>query len=433
MKNHFLSLSAALAALMLTFASCSGSGDKDNTLTTLAGYLDWLKTNAQSNTQYTFNVSADETIAPSTLYYEDKSNVALTLIATDTERTISLSENATMFTVGSGVTLTLGNNVTLKGRIRPYELVQVNRGGTLVMEMRSRVIDNIYGRGVAVNGSFTMNGGEISGNDRGVTVGNGTFTMNGGEISGNGGGVTVSNGTFTMNGGEISGNIVLPGNTDGGGVTVTNNSTFTMNDGEISGNVAFNGGGVTIARDSTLTMNGGEISGNVASNGGGVYFDYARCTFTMNSGKISGNLASSVVGRGEGFGGGVGFDLYASDSTFTMNGGEISNNTAMDGGGVGLGSNKSFTMNGGEISNNTAMVEGGGVYSAGTFRIVNGTIYGSNETTASLRNSANSSGAALHSSSTGAQYGTFNGIIWNSNGNLSTSNNTIRVVNGVLQ
>jgi autotransporter-associated beta strand protein len=40
--------------------------------------------------------------------------------------------------------------------------------------------------------------------------GNGTFMMNGGEISGNtssyGGGVYVNDGTFTMNGGEISGN-----------------------------------------------------------------------------------------------------------------------------------------------------------------------------------------------------------------------------------
>jgi len=84
---------------------------------------------------------------------------------------------------------------------------------------------------------------------------------------------------------------------------------------------------------------------------------------------------------------------------------------------------------------------GGGVWVKphGVFRITNGIIYGKNETDVSLRNNAES-GAALsfhfEDSTTvlgTAQYGTFNGDTWISNGNLYATDNTIRVVNGVLQ
>jgi parallel beta-helix repeat protein/predicted outer membrane repeat protein len=84
----------------------------------------------------------------------------------------------------------------------------------------------------------------------------GTFTMSGGEISGNtasyyGGGVYVS-GTFTMSGGEISGNTAS--STSGGGVYVY--GTFTMSGGEISGNTASGsggyGGGVCVSSSGTF-------------------------------------------------------------------------------------------------------------------------------------------------------------------------------------
>jgi hypothetical protein len=58
-----------------------------------------------------------------------------------------------------------------------------------------------------------------------------------------------------------------------------------------------------------------------------------------------------------------------------------------------------------------------------------GVIYGSDEADTNLRNNA-SSGAALYIK---AQYGTFSGTTWNSSGDLDTTNDTIRVVNGVLQ
>jgi hypothetical protein len=123
------------------------------------------------------------------------------------------------------------------------------------------------------NGSFTMEGGEISGNTRGVYIHNGSLTMSGGKIAGNtgfdGGGVYVGYiGRFTMGGGEISGNTASGGNS-GGGVYVGYSGSFTMNGGEISGNTSNFGNGVSVGSNGAFTMSGGKISGNTAFGGGG--------------------------------------------------------------------------------------------------------------------------------------------------------------------
>jgi hypothetical protein len=111
----------------------------------------------------------------------------------------------------------------------------------------------MYPYNVAASGTFTMEGGEISGNSAsssggGVYVGyDGTFTMEGGEISGNsasasssssyGGGVYVTTGTFTMEEGEISGNSASASSSSsyGGGVYVTTGISFTKTGGTIYG------------------------------------------------------------------------------------------------------------------------------------------------------------------------------------------------------
>jgi uncharacterized repeat protein (TIGR02543 family) len=313
--------------------------------------LDWLDSNAESGGVYTITASADETIAPRILSYSNKT-VSIILVGGNTERRISVSPNGSVFTVESGVTLSLGNNLTLQGRSsNTTSLVKVNSGGTLVMEIGSKITGNTsssYGGGVAVSsgGTFTMSGGEISNNSSysggGVYMaGSGTFTMSGGAISSNtsyrGGGVYVdSSGTFRMSGGEISNN---SSSSSGGGVAVSSDGTFTMNDGEISGNTSSSssGGGVYVA--GTFTMNDGEISGNRASSssgGGGVY---VVGTFTMNDGEISGNRASS-------YGGGV---YVAGSGTFTMSGGAISSNTSYRGGGVYVASSAAFIKQSGGI------------------------------------------------------------------------------------
>jgi len=358
----------------------------------LTAKLVWVLRNAQSNGDYTIELGGDETLSAQTLAFDGKTNITLRFTGGESERTITLKGNGSLFTVASGVNLVLGRGITLRGHDgrNNTALVIVNQGANLIMNEGSKITGNscssYYGGVYVRGGTFTMNGGEISDNKDfgdlhhggGVTLYNkGTFTMNGGTISGNtNGGVWVSGGgTFTMNGGEITGNTysgVNIGNPD----DYTDVGTFIMNEGKISGNTSsyIGGGGVYMSKG-TFTMSGGEISGNTASgtryesgDGGGVYMrGVSPSTFTMSGGTISGNTAGN--------GGGV--YVYGRFSpgggTFTMNGGEISGNTASDGGGVYA--DGPFTMNKGEISGNTASRSGGGVYG---WRInkTGGTIYG---------------------------------------------------------
>jgi len=230
-----------------------------------------------------------------------------------------------------------------------------NYNGTFAMN-GGEISGNISGDGGGVynyNGTFTMKGGKISDNTGcGVYNYNGTFTMKDGKISDNtGGGVyNYSGATFTMTGGEISGNTA---GYNGAGVHNYYGSEFNMTAGLISKNISSgNGAGVNNYEGSTFTMTGGEISGNITeyNSGGGVNNIYSS-TFTMTGGKISGNTAIN------GSGGGV-QNNYS--SKFNMNGGVINgNNKATFGGGVyNIGE---FEMNGGEISENIATRSGGGV------------------------------------------------------------------------
>jgi hypothetical protein len=221
---------------------------------------------------------------------------------------------------------------------------------------------------------------------RGVAVtANSTFTMNGGEISGNssydGGGVYMADGaTFTMNKGEISGNSAF-GHFRGGGVLV-DGATFTMNGGEISGNYAYKGGGVYVKNGATFTMNKGVISGNSfsADGGGGVYLwdSNSNTTFTMNGGEISGNFAVPFENETPMFWGG-GVYITGVNATFTMNNGVISGNHSVTYGGGVCMYNGTLIMKGGVISGNSAVSSGGGINLYGSpirFEKTGGTIYG---------------------------------------------------------
>jgi len=362
----------------------------------------WLTANVQNNGKYSIEIADDESITPMTLSFSGKNNISITIIGIGSNPvTFSLTGNGSMFTVESGITLILGDMLALRGGI------QVNSGGRLIMNNGSST-GRVY---VGKNGTFTMNGGEISGNNAsnggGVYVA-GTFIMNDGKISGNtsstssyGGGVYVE-GTFTMNGGEISGNTAsssmlynmadnvrtYPGGA--GGVYVA--GVFTMTGGKISGNASrpysnvyptAYAGGVYV--NGSFTMKGGEISGNSASNGGGVYVNNGR-TFTMEGGTISGNTASNGAGVDvDGSFTLIGGEISANQNgidvqgTFTMKGGKIygNGNKNTRGGGVCVNKSGTFTMERGEIFGNTAAV-GGGVCVKGTtvFNKTGGTIYG---------------------------------------------------------
>jgi fibronectin type 3 domain-containing protein len=252
----------------------------------LTSALSYLSTNAQTGHEYFIVLGANESVSGKTMSYSGKT-VGITLMGNGTERIISLGTDTALFIVGTGVTLTLDDNVTFFGRgSNTSSLVSVS--GTLVMNEGSKITGNIsssYGGGVYVNGgNFTMNGGTISGNSTssyyggGVYVNGGYFTMNGGTISGNsdsyyGGGVYVNAGTFTMDGGTISGNSA---SYYGGGVYV-NAGTFIMRGGTINGNTASS----SIGSGGGVYVNSGifrKISGVDGSNSGIIYGSEASGT-----------------------------------------------------------------------------------------------------------------------------------------------------------
>jgi len=382
-------------------------------INTLNEYLSWLSTNVVSNKNYTYEIKANESISSTKiLYYSGKTNITINLNGGSTEKIISLSSAGVgaMFSIESGVTLILDNNITLQGRTNTTSLVKVNIGGNLIMNVGAKISDNLFcdstnigGGGVHVNGgTFIMNGGELSNNS----------IRSAGRINNNasGGGIYISNGTFTMNDGLIVGNNAENRssytNSYGGGIYV-DGGTFTLNDGKIYSNYVKNtdgncksyGGGVYVG-NATFIMNGGEIKNNSAENtyysdgfGGGVYVGSG--IFTMYDGIISNNRAenNNVTDNSfsvNSYGGGV----YVSSGTFNLIDGAITNNTTYirsksnnsytNGGGVYLDTGE-VNMEGGKINENWAnkdnytgrLATGGGVYiNNGTFTMNNGEIIG---------------------------------------------------------
>ncbi len=185
-KSVFVCSIATVFGLLL--ASCAGSNaiksaPSIDAVTGLNNKLIWLKANAVTGSEYVIELSADDAISSGlfskgTLYYKDKSNITITIRGVGENRTIfQKSPGDQMFDVGSGVTLVLDNNITLRGSREAdstlgshNKLVGVSSGGTLVMNEGAAIVGNVNNMGsggaVAVSGggAFIMNGGVISGN-----------------------------------------------------------------------------------------------------------------------------------------------------------------------------------------------------------------------------------------------------------------------------
>jgi hypothetical protein len=116
----------------------------------LAESLAWINGIAAEGGVYVITIGADESLAPTTIFPGGK-NVSITLQGDAMERTVSLSTIGSLFEVGRGVTLTLGNNVTLQGRAdNTVPLVLINSGGTLVMKAGSKISGNTSSSGGGV-------------------------------------------------------------------------------------------------------------------------------------------------------------------------------------------------------------------------------------------------------------------------------------------
>ena len=226
-------------------------------------------------------------------------------------------------------------------------IIKAANGGTIVLNSGAILQNNKaaqFGSGILANNrvNITMEDGAIIRNNTnrnyelggGILIGNSsTFTMNGGEISGNtangGGGVAIIGSTMVMNNGTISNNstyrtsgqgsygagvyVADYANSSGGDTLFTATpASFEMNGGKITENKALDyGGGVFLYDATNVTISGGTISENKASQGGGVYL-WPTSAAKQTDGSIENNVANA--------GGGV------CGGTYTMTGGVIKDN-----------------------------------------------------------------------------------------------------------
>jgi hypothetical protein len=210
MKSKRLVFLACLAVILGMFCACEDDekAPEDGEIivpgNTLAEKIDWVSKHGRGigHVSYILEVSSDEYIggfSVSAIY-----PTTVKLIGIGGVRTIERfgSNNGNILISNFSNTLILDENIVLKGFSISIDY------GNLIMNNGSKITGS-SNRGVDIvrGGTFTMNGGEISGNTAdegggGVYMLAGTFTMNGGTISGNtafgGGGVCILGGTFTV-------------------------------------------------------------------------------------------------------------------------------------------------------------------------------------------------------------------------------------------
>ena len=301
----------------------------------------------------------------------------------------------TLFVIEDGAEFTIDGDLTLLANKDGNDLIKCHGKFTLengTLDFADFKISggcgivSVWGK----NAEFTMEGGRIQNADinacsAGVRVcGGGSFTMNGGTISG------------IKAGGSYESGAVLVFACDNSSSLGEGTASFTMNDGIIENNSGYRGAGVfVIGREfknrASMTMNGGKIRNNTCQGfsdaqgaGAGVYVQQ-NAEFTMNDGEISGNIVDMGEGGGicvacgwESVAGTPGWNINLFSryypAAFTMNGGTIRNNQAKMntdqgdngcGGGIYVASHR-VTLNGGVIENNTAEKQGGGVYVGAT-------------------------------------------------------------------
>lgn len=288
-------------------------------------------------------------------------------------------------------------------------IIKAASGGTIELKSGAILENNKaaqFGSGIlAINGvEITMEDGAVIRNNTnrnyelggGILLGNGsTFTMNGGEISGNtangGGGVAIIGSTMVMNGGTISNNSTYKtsgqgsygagvyvadyANASGGNILFKPKpASFEMNGGKITGNTALDYGGGILTfpqQGEKITINinkNGEISENQVTkgSGGAIAAFFGVTELNVNGGTLTKNSAKN-------YGGGV----FLYDATnVTISGGTISENKASQGGGVYLWPTSAANQTGGSIENNVANA-GGGVC-GGTYTMTGGVIKDNN-------------------------------------------------------
>lgn len=210
-------------------------------------------------------------------------------------------------------TLTLKDIVidgSLNAKYSDGAIIRVT-GGSLTIGSGTVLQNNLH-RDMSSDGYLASGGA--------VYAANGTVTMTGGEIKGNeswyGGGVCLNGSTFIMSGGSIHNNTadvigILNQDKGGGGIAAACGSMVKLSGGTVKDNVSHDvGGGIsiglpqenTVKEISRLTMTGGTVSGNTADGRGGGIFIQSNCEGRISAGNITGN---KCLDRAQFAGGGI--------------------------------------------------------------------------------------------------------------------------------
>ena len=159
----------------------------------------YAKANAAADKFFLLAIDDDYNVGTQTLNAADMN---LTIIGIGAERSLQYNglADSRMFNIDNGTSLTLENNITLKGHTNATSwLIFVAYSGILTMKEGSKITDhttnsNVGAVYVQIGALLQMEGGEISGNSTSDTRGNAS------------GGVFFSGGIITMSGGKITGN-----------------------------------------------------------------------------------------------------------------------------------------------------------------------------------------------------------------------------------
>ena len=292
-------------------------------------------------------------------------------------------------------TVNLTNVGAVESDTAPYHLIYVANDAVLNI-LGGRFTNPNGKRAITAydNSSVNISGGYLCGSanyGNGIVGGavhvnsTGALNISGGVIAANradkAGGVYKNNGTFTMTGGVISGNQV-PADANngadcrGGGVQVDNAAT-TISGGYITNNRldykcdavgegCHFGGGITFYNETLTISNNCYITGNYSAEAGGG-IGYAGPQFIMTGGTVAANVAQTAEGGG--------IRIQSSEQTSLISGGYITNNRTNSmhdwgGGGIFLVQGNSLQIMNAVFQQNTADGFGGGVGGCSTGQIV---------------------------------------------------------------
>ena len=292
-------------------------------------------------------------------------------------------------------TVDLTNVGAIESDTAPYHLIYV--ANDAVLNIQGGRFTNPNGKRAITaydNSSVNISGGYLCGSANygyGIVGGavhvnsTGALNISGGVIAANradkAGGVYKNDGTFTMTGGVITGNQVpADANNDadcrGGGVQVDNAAT-TISRGYITNNRldykcdavgagCHFGGGITFYNETLNISDKCYITGNYSAEAGGG-IGYAGPQFIMTGGTVAANVAQTAEGGG--------IRIHSSEQTSLISGGYITNNRTNSmhdwgGGGIFLAQGNSLQIMNAVFQQNTADGFGGGVGGCSTGQIV---------------------------------------------------------------